>query len=397
MKRRGIPAAGDDRSSGVRAVLSERAQEAADFLEEQSGAEPTAIRSLRFALRRWGGDLAAEAAASKSVDLCAVCRGQSTDALRCHEMEASIAGLCLKRWPVCTLDQASSSSSSSSSAAAGGGDRGGDGHGGNSQVLADYYHDALQGPSDLAASLIQQFAATAVLDDDDDDDAKKPAPSPACFFTTLAPNYPRTTHDGPETARPVMRPGFVVKGGGPADDAHAVLHFPRATKMAASTTCESRPSVDLRKRPWSNPRLMVWISDAEKEFAALARRVVRGRFARVDAARAPPPKGQSRRRRQRVNVGDGEVVDLTGGGAGGGAGGDCCSVNADGKTAAPAAVAGNATMCVVCRAVPSSYAIIPCGHKVCCADCWIALRHNPAFDKCPYCNQKYTGALRIFD
>jgi len=49
-------------------------------------------------------------------------------------------------------------------------------------------------------------------------------------------------------------------------------------------------------------------------------------------------------------------------------------------------------ICVVCRDGLRTHALIPCGHKVLCADCLSEL--DP--QRCPICNSNYTSFLRIW-
>lgn len=49
-------------------------------------------------------------------------------------------------------------------------------------------------------------------------------------------------------------------------------------------------------------------------------------------------------------------------------------------------------MCIVCRDEPHTHALVPCGHRVMCADCVSRLE----FNRCPMCNTVFTLALRIF-
>lgn len=48
--------------------------------------------------------------------------------------------------------------------------------------------------------------------------------------------------------------------------------------------------------------------------------------------------------------------------------------------------------CVVCRDGPRTHALIPCGHKVLCADCIWQLERQC----CPLCNSNFTSSLRIW-
>jgi len=49
-------------------------------------------------------------------------------------------------------------------------------------------------------------------------------------------------------------------------------------------------------------------------------------------------------------------------------------------------------MCVVCREVPRTHALVPCGHKVLCIDCLSQLQTQ----KCPVCNNEYSIGIRIW-
>lgn len=49
-------------------------------------------------------------------------------------------------------------------------------------------------------------------------------------------------------------------------------------------------------------------------------------------------------------------------------------------------------ICVVCRVVPRTHALVPCGHRVLCIDCLSQLQTQ----KCPICNNEYSIAIRIW-
>lgn len=48
--------------------------------------------------------------------------------------------------------------------------------------------------------------------------------------------------------------------------------------------------------------------------------------------------------------------------------------------------------CVVCRVVPRTHALVPCGHKALCVDCLAQLHAQ----RCPLCNEDFHFALRIW-
>jgi len=49
-------------------------------------------------------------------------------------------------------------------------------------------------------------------------------------------------------------------------------------------------------------------------------------------------------------------------------------------------------ICVVCRIVPRTRALVPCGHRVLCIDCLSQLQTQ----KCPICNNEYSIAICIW-
>lgn len=49
-------------------------------------------------------------------------------------------------------------------------------------------------------------------------------------------------------------------------------------------------------------------------------------------------------------------------------------------------------ICIVCRDGLRTHALIPCGHKVLCADCIPRLEQ----ERCPLCNNNFTSYLRIW-
>ena len=65
------------------------------------------------------------------------------------------------------------------------------------------------------------------------------------------------------------------------------------------------------------------------------------------------------------------------------------------KAFAIASAAEMATSCCVCRDAPPEFAMLPCGHRCCCAGCAEALRQRGQ-RKCPVCRAFVEGTCHIF-
>jgi len=52
----------------------------------------------------------------------------------------------------------------------------------------------------------------------------------------------------------------------------------------------------------------------------------------------------------------------------------------------------NSNMCVVCKNLKKTHALIPCGHKSLCGNC-VELLHPK---RCPLCNENFSSTLRIW-
>lgn len=52
----------------------------------------------------------------------------------------------------------------------------------------------------------------------------------------------------------------------------------------------------------------------------------------------------------------------------------------------------NSNMCVVCKDLERTHALIPCGHKALCGNC-VELLHPK---RCPLCNENFSSTLRIW-
>jgi hypothetical protein len=57
--------------------------------------------------------------------------------------------------------------------------------------------------------------------------------------------------------------------------------------------------------------------------------------------------------------------------------------------------ANDAPVCMICMERPKVIALIPCGHRAYCAECFVD--HILGQENCPYCRTAVTGTVRLYD
>jgi hypothetical protein len=53
-------------------------------------------------------------------------------------------------------------------------------------------------------------------------------------------------------------------------------------------------------------------------------------------------------------------------------------------------------LCIICFEAPKVRALLPCGHKTCCDECFKDPEVS-GMSTCPYCRENVTGTVRVYD